>query len=97
MSRPAYVYIMTNMPFGTLYVGVTADLVKRAWEHKEGLVSGFTKTRGLKRLAWFEHHASMLEARAREKTVRRWHRDRKVNLIQSMNPRWDDLYESITH
>jgi len=97
MSKSAYVYIMTNMPYGTLYVGVTSDLVKRAWEHKEGFVSGFTKTHGLRRLVCYEHHAFLPGAIAREKALKRCRRDWKVSLIQSKNPRWDDLYESITH
>lgn len=97
MRKSAYVYIMTNAPYGTLYTGVTSDLVKQVWRHKEGFVKGLTKTDGLKRLGWYEHHASLPEAVAREKALKRCRRDWKVSLIQSMNPRWDDLYESITH
>ncbi len=95
MIQAAYVYIMTNKPYGTLYTGVTSDLVKRVWQHREGLAEGFTKTHGLKTLVWYEKHESVLEAMAREKRIKRWHRDWKVNLIQSMNPSWDDLFESI--
>ncbi len=97
MREAAYVYIMTNKPYGTLYVGVTSDLVKRVWEHREGFVKGFTKEHGLKSLVWYEQHASMVEAITREKQIKKWHRDWKVNLIQEMNPNWDDLYGSITH
>ncbi len=97
MRDSAYVYIMTNKPYGTLYVGVTSDLVKRVWEHREGLVKGFTKEHGLKSLVWYELHESMIEAIAREKLIKKWHRDWKANLIQEMNPGWHDLYESITH
>ena len=86
---------MTNQTYGTLYVGVTSDLVKRTWQHREGLVEGFTKQHGLKRLVWFERHESILEAIAREKRIKRWHRDWKVNLIQQSNPGWDDLYAQI--
>ena len=95
MIEAAYVYMMTNKPYGTLYTGVTSDLVKRIWQHREGLVDGFTKQHGLKSLVWYEQHASMLEAIAREKRIKRWHRDWKVNLIQAMNPTWDDLFEQI--
>jgi putative endonuclease len=91
----AYVYIMTNKPYGTLYTGVTSDLVKRVWQHREGLADGFTKEHGLKTLVWYERHESMLEAIARDKRIKRSHRDWKVNLIQAMNPSWDDLFESI--
>ncbi|MCA3217096.1 MAG: GIY-YIG nuclease family protein [Burkholderiales bacterium] len=86
---------MTNKPYGTLYTGVTSDLVKRVWQHREGLADGFTKEHGLKTLVWYERHESMLEAIARDKRIKRWHRDWKVNLIQAMNPSWDDLFESI--
>jgi putative endonuclease len=95
MPGTAYVYIMTNRPYGTLYVGVTSNLVKRAWEHKCGAVDGFTKEHALKRLVWYEQHVSMIEAIAREKRIKKWHRDWKVNLLQSLNPGWGDLYESI--
>ena len=95
MIEAAYVYIMTNKPYGTLYTGVTSDLVKRVWQHREGLADGFTKEHGLKTLVWYERHESMLEAIARDKRIKRWHRDWKVNLIQAMNPSWDDLFESI--
>ncbi|MFN9030986.1 MAG: GIY-YIG nuclease family protein [Betaproteobacteria bacterium] len=95
MIEAAYVYIMTNKPYGTLYTGVTSDLVKRVWQHREGLADGFTKEHGLKTLVWYERHESMLEAIARDKRIKRSHRDWKVNLIQAMNPSWDDLFESI--
>lgn len=85
MKEAAYVYIMTNRPYGTLYVGVTSDLVKRTWQHKESFVDAFTKKHGLRRLVWYEQHASMIEAIAREKRIKRWHRDWRVNLIQSMS------------
>jgi len=95
MIEAAYVYIMANRPYGTLYVGVTSDLVKRIGQHKEGFVAGFTKRHELHRLVWYEQHDSMIEAIAREKRIKRWHRDWKVKLIQSMNPCWDDLYEQV--
>ena len=95
MPETAYVYMMTNQPYGTLYVGVTSNLIKRGWEHRTGAVDGFTKEHDLKRLVWYEQHVSMLEAIAREKRIKRWHRDWKVNLVQAMNPEWEDLYEKI--
>jgi putative endonuclease len=95
VNEAAYVYILANAPYGTLYVGVTSDLVKRVWEHKSGFVDGFTKKYEVRRLVWYEQHASIVEAIAREKRIKRWHRDWKVNLVQAMNPTWDDLYEKI--
>jgi putative endonuclease len=91
----AYVYILASQPYGTLYVGVTSDLVKRVWEHKSGLVEGFSRKYDVNRLVWYEQHASIVEAIAREKRIKRWHRDWKVNLVQAINPNWDDLYEKI--
>ncbi len=95
MDRSPCVYILTNRPYGTLYVGVTADLPRRGWEHRNEFVEGFTKKHGLKRLVWYEQHVSMIEAISREKRIKRWHRDWKVNLIQSSNPTWGDLYKQI--
>ena len=95
MKEAAYVYILASEPYGTLYVGVTSDLVKRVWEHKNGFVEGFTKKYGVKQLVWYEEHGNIISAIEREKRIKRWHRDWKVNLIQAMNPQWDDLYEKI--
>ncbi len=95
MGTQYYVYLMANQPYGTLYVGVTNDLVRRSWEHREGVVEGFTKNFGLKTLVWYEIHGSAYEAIRREKAIKRWHRDWKVNLIQSVNPEWRDLYPQI--
>jgi len=95
LKEAAYVYILASEPYGTLYVGVTSDLVKRIWEHKNGFVEGFTKKYGVKQLVWYEEHGSIISAIEREKRIKRWHRDWKVNLIQAMNPQLDDLYEKI--
>jgi putative endonuclease len=92
----AYVYIVTNKRYGTLYVGVTNDLLRRATEHRESLLAGFTKDHGLRRLVWFESHEWIEAAIEREKRIKRWRRDWKVNLIQSVNPGWLDLYPSLT-
>ncbi len=80
---------------GTLYVGVTSDLVRRVYEHREGLVDGFTKTQELKRLVYFEAHDEIGAAIQREKSLKRWSRAWKVELIQKSNPFWDDLFDQI--
>ena len=91
----AYVYMLASEPYGTLYTGVTSDLARRVWEYKNGFVDGFTKKYEVKLLVWYEEHGTILAAIEREKRIKRWHRDWKVNLIQAMNPQWDDLYEKI--
>ena len=95
MDRQFYVYNLANRPYGTLYVGITNDLIRRVWEHKNDFVEGFTCEHRLHDLVWYEVHATAYEAITREKSIKRWHRDWKVNLIQRMNPAWDDLYSSI--
>ncbi|MDP5239338.1 GIY-YIG nuclease family protein [Uliginosibacterium sp. 31-16] len=80
---------------GTLYVGVTANLVQRVWQHKSGLVEGFTQRYSLKLLVWYEMHASMPEAIAREKAIKEWQRAWKLKLIEVGNPGWRDLYEDL--
>jgi putative endonuclease len=94
MKQPA-IYIMTNKRNGTLYTGVTSNLVKRVYEHKEGVVPGFTKTYGCKRLVYYETHESMENAITREKQIKSGSRDKKLTLIKNMNPKWNDLYEQI--
>jgi putative endonuclease len=95
MERHFFVYILANHRYGTFYVGVTNDLIRRVWEHKNGFVDGFTRRHSLHRLVWYEVHATAYEAITREKLIKKWHRDWKVNLIQGMNPDWDDLYAAI--
>jgi putative endonuclease len=90
-----WIYIMTNRPNGTLYVGVTDDLARRVWEHREGIIAGFTKRYGLKRLVYAEHHADMLVARQRERNMKHYSRAWKVRLILVNNPDWDDLYDQL--
>jgi putative endonuclease len=87
-----WVYIMTNRPNGTLYVGVTSNLARRVWEHREGLGDGFTARYGLKRLVHAEPHQDIRAAIQREKTLKHWPRAWKVRLIMADNPRWDDLF-----
>ena len=90
-----WLYIMTNRPNGTLYVGVTGDLARRAWEHREGLVAGFTRRYGLKRLVYAERHEDIRDAIQRESTVKHWPRAWRVNLILGQNPDWTDLYDQL--
>jgi putative endonuclease len=90
-----WVYIMTNRRNGTLYVGVTADLPRRAYEHREGLIDGFTKKYGLKLLVYYEQHDDILTAIQREKNIKHWPRAWKVRLIHGMNPEWTDLYNQL--
>ncbi len=92
--KGGWVYIMTNKPDGTLYVGVTSDLARRAFEHREGVFGGFTKTYGLKRLVYAERHDDIESAIQREKNIKHWRRTWKVQLIHSINPDWDDLYDT---
>lgn len=90
-----YVYIMASERNGTLYIGVTSDLLKRVWEHKNGMVDGFTKTYHVHSLVWFEIHEDVASAIAREKNFKAWQRGWKLRLIEDTNPAWLDLYESI--
>jgi putative endonuclease len=90
-----WVYIMSNKPNGTLYVGVTSDLVRRAWEHREGIIEGFSKRYGLKRLVYVEPHDDIRTAIQREKNLKHWPREWKVKLIVDANPSWDDLYDQL--
>ena len=87
-----WVYIMTNRPNGTLYIGVTSDLARRVWEHREGLIEGFTKRYGLKRLVYAERYDDIRIAIQREKNMKHWPRTWKVRLILRDNPEWEDLY-----
>jgi putative endonuclease len=91
-----YIYILTNRRDGTLYVGVTNDLLRRVHEHRKGVVPGFTKTHGLKRLVYYEQYDDIRLAIQREKTMKHWPRAWKVKLIHGLNPPWDDLYDSLS-
>jgi putative endonuclease len=90
-----WVYIVTNKPNGARYVGVTSDIAKRAWEHREGVVEGFTKRYGLKRLVYVERHEDIRLALQREKNIKHWARAWKIDLVVQANPNWDDLYDSL--
>ena len=91
-----WVYIMTNKPDGVLYTGVTSELPKRAWQHREGVIPGFTKRYGLEMLVFFEWHDEIIRAIQREKNIKHWPRVWKIDLVQSMNPEWKDLYDTLS-
>lgn len=95
MKHPA-VYIMANKRNGTLYTGVTSNLPKRAWEHCEGVIDGFTKEYNCKLLVWFEVCDTMEQAITREKQIKSGLRKKKLTLIEAMNPEWNDLFETLT-
>ena len=94
MKQPA-VYILASQRNGTLYIGVTSDLIKRVWEHKNDVVEGFTKKYRVHRLVYFELHDDMENAIIREKRLKKWNRAWKLRLIEEMNRDWNDLYGSI--
>ena len=95
MEKQFAVYMMASRRKGTLYIGVTSNLPKRIWEHREGLVDGFTKRYGVKDLVWFEMHDNADVAITREKQLKEWKRVWKVELIEERNPRWRDLFREI--
>lgn len=88
-------YLLASRKYGTLYLGVTNDLVRRVYQHREGLTPGFTSRYGARRLVWFERFADALLAIAGEKELKKWRRDWKVRLIEEANPDWLDLYDGI--
>ena len=95
MKQPC-VYIMASQRHGTLYTGVTSNLPRRAFEHREGLMKGFSAKYGCKILVWYEVHETMIAAIAREKQIKAGSRAKKVALIEGLNPVWKDLFESLT-
>jgi putative endonuclease len=94
IKQPA-VYILSSERNGTLYIGVTSNLVKRIWDHKNNLIKGFTKRYNVHHLVWYELHDSMNSAIEREKNIKEWKRAWKIKLIEKDNPDWNDLYDSI--
>lgn len=94
--RSYWVYILTNRRHGTLYIGVTNNLARRVWEHRQKVVPGFTQKYNLTRLVYFEETSDVRSAIAREKQLKGWLRAKKVALIEGMNPQWRDLYGDIT-
>ncbi|MBN8808633.1 MAG: GIY-YIG nuclease family protein [Sphingomonas sp.] len=95
MEKAGFVYIMARRRNGTIYIGVTSDLPKRVWEHRNGTVDGFTKRYGCHLLVWYEAHDNIEEARQRELRMKEWRRNWKLREIEGMNPDWEDLYECI--
>ena len=90
-----YVYMLASKPGGTIYVGEARDLAKRVWQHKGDFVPGFTRRYGVYSLVWYEVHESVESAKLREKQIKRWRRAWKIRLLQTMNPSWSDLWDSI--
>ena len=93
--RLSYVYILASRRNGTLYVDVTNDILRRVWEHREGIGGEFTRKYGVHRLVWYETHSDVVEAIAREKRLKGWRRDWKLSLIETGNPQWADLYGTV--
>ena len=96
MTKQPAVYILASKRNGTLYIGVTSNLQKRAWEHKNDLVGGFTKKYGVHHLVYYELHDDMVSAITKEKQIKKWNRAWKIELIEEKNPDWKDLWNNIT-
>ena len=94
MKQPC-VYMLASKRNGTLYTGVTSNLVQRVWQHKNKLVEGFTEKHNVHNLVWYEVHETIDSAIKREKAIKEWHREWKIELIEAVNPQWQDLYEKI--
>jgi putative endonuclease len=90
-EKQYYVYILANKKYGTLYTGITSNLLQRLYQHKEGLAEGFTKKYTVHRLVYYEIHLDVYEAITREKRIKKWYRQWKINLIEQSNPQWLDL------
>ncbi|MEQ1772348.1 MAG: GIY-YIG nuclease family protein [Burkholderiales bacterium] len=95
MDKNSYVYLLASDRYGTLYTGVTSDLIKRTWQHQEDFVEGFTKKYKVKQLVWYEPHEDIQSAITREKQIKKWNRAWKIKLIQERNPLWRDLYNEV--
>ena len=94
MKQPC-VYILASKRYGTLYLGVTSNLMRRVWQHKDDLAEGFTKRYRFHMLVWYELHGTMQSAIAREKTIKEWKRNGRLALIEKANPHWRDLYKDV--
>ena len=90
-----YVYILSSAKYGTLYTGITSDLIGRVYQHKTNQIDGFTKKYGVHQLVYYEIHGDVYEAITREKQIKKWYRDWKINLIERDNPHWLDLYDGL--
>ncbi|MDH5408124.1 MAG: GIY-YIG nuclease family protein [Gammaproteobacteria bacterium] len=95
MERIPCVYLLANKRNGTLYTGVTSNLIKRVWEHKNNAVEGFTKKYKVHTLVWYEPHETMESAIQKEKMIKNWKREWKIKVIEEMNPQWKDLFSDI--
>jgi putative endonuclease len=95
MSKPGYVYLMASQRNGTVYLGVTSNLPARAYQHRNRLIEGFSKEHGCTLLVWFEAHDDLADARRREWQLKKWKRAWKLDLIETMNPNWKDLYDTL--
>jgi len=95
MEQKSYVYILASQRNGTLYIGVTSDLVRRTWEHREGIARGFTQKHGCKTLVYFEVFDDISESNRREKALKEWNRSWKLRMIESDDPTWRDLWDDI--
>ena len=95
MKRQPAVYILASKQNGTLYIGVTSDLGRRVWQHKQDMTESFTKKYGVHRLVYYEMHVDMLSAITREKQLKKWNREWKLQLIEEKNPEWRDLWDDI--
>jgi putative endonuclease len=95
MTKGGYVYLLASRRHGTLYLGVTNDIIRRAGEHREALIPGFSARYDVKRLVWFETYEDIRDAIAREKDIKKWRREWKINLIERDNPEWLDLYREL--
>ena len=93
--KGGWVYILASRYRGTLYIGVTADIARRSWQHREGIGSGFTKRYEVHRLVYAEEYPTIAEAIAREKALKKWRRDWKIELVEKANPDWDDLFDHL--
>ena len=95
MEKLPCVYILTNKPRGTLYIGVTSNLPQRIWQHKNKVTKGFTEKHKLNKLVWYELHDNMMSAIEREKALKAWKREWKIRVVEEMNPTWGDLYDDL--
>ena len=96
MEKSFYVYMLTSRRNGTLYAGITSNLIQRVWQHRESMESGFSKEHAVKLLVWYEQHETAYSAITREKQIKKWNRTWKVEMIEAVNPYWRDLYSDIT-
>ena len=95
MEKLPSIYILTNKPLGTMYIGVTSNLPQRIWQHKTKVTKGFTEKYNLNKIVWYEAHEDMMSAIQREKALKAWKRDWKIRIIEEMNPLWRDLYDDL--